>query len=153
MDENTQQMIDDLKHEIIPINNQTEINYDALFKVLVIGDSRKYLSPQWINLYIVFVPWNRRREVKYPGSTDRRCFPWKPQCDYWSWVWQLCNEGWRPTYHLALDMGHGWVRVLQKHNEDLLQGQSCRDISIWRNISIVVREYTWMEEGNRKQCW
>jgi hypothetical protein len=46
MDENTQQMIDDLKHEIIPINNQTEINYDALFKVLVIGDSRKYLSPQ-----------------------------------------------------------------------------------------------------------
>ena len=27
---------------MIPVNNQTEVNYDALFKVLVIGDSRKF---------------------------------------------------------------------------------------------------------------
>jgi len=29
-----------LEHTLIPVNNTTEINYDALFKVLVIGDTR-----------------------------------------------------------------------------------------------------------------
>lgn len=43
MDENTRNLIKNLEHEIIPVNNQTEINYDALFKVLVIGDSSKFI--------------------------------------------------------------------------------------------------------------
>lgn len=42
MEQNTKDLINKLEHEIIPVNNQTEINYDALFKVLVIGDSRKF---------------------------------------------------------------------------------------------------------------
>ena len=29
-----------MEHTLIPVNNTTEINYDALFKVLVIGDTR-----------------------------------------------------------------------------------------------------------------
>ena len=45
MEPSIQAQIDQLSHEIVPVsNNQTEINYDALFKVLVIGDSRKYLD-------------------------------------------------------------------------------------------------------------
>ncbi len=41
MDKTILDQIAELPHELIPVNNQTEINYDALFKVLVIGDTRK----------------------------------------------------------------------------------------------------------------
>ena len=43
MDQGIINQIKELPHELIPVNNQTEINYDALFKVLVIGDTRKYI--------------------------------------------------------------------------------------------------------------
>lgn len=34
-----QQQIDSLYHELIPVDNQQEVNYDGLFKVIIIGDS------------------------------------------------------------------------------------------------------------------
>ena len=40
MDANLANQIKELNHTLIPVNNNTEINYDALFKVLVIGDTR-----------------------------------------------------------------------------------------------------------------
>ncbi len=40
MEPNLQAQIQNLDHTLIPVNNNTEINYDALFKVLVIGDTR-----------------------------------------------------------------------------------------------------------------
>jgi hypothetical protein len=41
MDESVASRIQALKHELIPVNDQQEINYDALFKVIVIGDTGK----------------------------------------------------------------------------------------------------------------
>ena len=40
MDPLIEDQIKQLDHEIVPVTAATEVNYDALFKVLVIGDSR-----------------------------------------------------------------------------------------------------------------
>jgi hypothetical protein len=41
MEKNIENKIDELYHELIPVSNQQDINYDALFKVIVIGDTGK----------------------------------------------------------------------------------------------------------------
>ena len=33
------EQINNLQHELIPVSGQQEINYDALFKVIIIGDT------------------------------------------------------------------------------------------------------------------
>ena len=39
MEQATYEKISKLNHEMIPVSGQQEINYDALFKVIIIGDS------------------------------------------------------------------------------------------------------------------
>ena len=39
MDNQIKQQIESLSHELIPVDNQQEVNFDALFKVIVIGDT------------------------------------------------------------------------------------------------------------------
>ena len=39
MESELYEKINNLQHELIPVSGQQEINYDALFKVIIIGDT------------------------------------------------------------------------------------------------------------------
>ena len=39
MEQSIYERIKELNHEMVPVSGQQEINYDALFKVIIIGDS------------------------------------------------------------------------------------------------------------------